>query len=77
VNRPKEGTVYYERVFADADVDPRQALVVDNSPLALGWRRVWTHARSWSDPATGKIGRQTCASEVWRSCPEPLTSSDS
>ena len=28
---------YYERIFADAGVPPARALVVDDSPAALGW----------------------------------------
>ena len=32
-----KGPLYYERIFADADIDPRNALVVDDSPKAIGW----------------------------------------
>lgn len=35
----KAGPLYYERVFADAGVDPTSALVVDDSPQALAWAR--------------------------------------
>lgn len=33
----KDGPEYYERVFADAGVAPADALVVDDSPLAIAW----------------------------------------
>lgn len=35
----KSGPAYYERIFADCGVDPASALVVDDSPQALGWAR--------------------------------------
>lgn len=41
----KVGPAYYERIFADAEVDPASALVVDDSPQALGW--------------AGQVGAQT------------------
>jgi FMN phosphatase YigB (HAD superfamily) len=37
VNRLKEGTEYYARIFADAGVAPDEALVVDDNPLVLRW----------------------------------------
>ena len=37
VGVPKEGVPYYERAFADAGVDPRDAVVVDDFPGALRW----------------------------------------
>jgi HAD superfamily hydrolase (TIGR01509 family) len=37
INTPKEGPRYYERVFADAGIDPRDAIVVDDFPGALRW----------------------------------------
>jgi HAD superfamily hydrolase (TIGR01509 family) len=33
----KEGPEYYARLFADADVAPADALVVDDSPRAVAW----------------------------------------
>ena len=47
ISTAKEGIPYYERVFADAAVDPADALVVDDAPIALSWaaaagaRTVW------------------------------------
>jgi HAD superfamily hydrolase (TIGR01509 family) len=35
----KAGPAYYERVFADAGVDPQAAVVVDDSLQALAWAR--------------------------------------
>lgn len=35
----KIGPAYYERLFADAGVDPASALVVDDTPQALAWAR--------------------------------------
>lgn len=35
----KTGPAYYERIFADAGVDPEHALVVDDSGHAVGWAR--------------------------------------
>lgn len=35
----KAGPDYYERIFADAGIDPASALVVDDSPQALAWAR--------------------------------------
>jgi phosphoglycolate phosphatase-like HAD superfamily hydrolase len=37
VDAAKASRLYYERVFADAGVAPGDALVVDDSELALGW----------------------------------------
>jgi len=37
VGMPKRDAAYYRAIFADAGVDPATALVVDDSPLALGW----------------------------------------
>jgi len=37
INTPKEGALYYERIFADAGVAPVDALVVDDSPHAASW----------------------------------------
>jgi HAD superfamily hydrolase (TIGR01509 family) len=37
VNTPKEGPRYYERIFADAGVDPADAVVIDDFPGALAW----------------------------------------
>ena len=39
VNDFKAGTSFYERIFADAAVEPRNALVVDDSPRCVGWAR--------------------------------------
>lgn len=33
----KQGPEFYARVFADANVAPQHALVVDDSPAAIGW----------------------------------------
>ena len=33
----KEGPEYYERMFADLGIAPADALVVDDSPRAIGW----------------------------------------
>ena len=33
----KEGPEYYERIFADVEVTPANALVVDDNPLAINW----------------------------------------
>ena len=35
----KAGPAFYERIFADAGVDPASALVVDDLPHALAWAR--------------------------------------
>jgi HAD superfamily hydrolase (TIGR01509 family) len=37
VHKQKVGPQYYSRIFADADVEPSAALVVDDSPEALRW----------------------------------------
>ena len=37
VGTPKNRTLYYERIFADAGVDPATVVVVDDSPPAIGW----------------------------------------
>lgn len=37
VNTFKVGPAYYARLFADAGVDPAQALVLDDSPQAVAW----------------------------------------
>ncbi|HLJ55507.1 MAG TPA: HAD family hydrolase [Chthonomonadaceae bacterium] len=37
VDCAKEGREYYDRIFAAADVAPREAVVVDDYPPALGW----------------------------------------
>jgi HAD superfamily hydrolase (TIGR01509 family) len=37
INTFKEGPQYYERLFADAGVQPEKALVVDDSTDALDW----------------------------------------
>ena len=39
VNTAKVGPTYYERIFEDAGVQPGEAVVVDDSPLVLGWAR--------------------------------------
>lgn len=39
INTQKNGPAYYERVFADAGVDPARALVVDDTPKAIRWAR--------------------------------------
>jgi HAD superfamily hydrolase (TIGR01509 family) len=39
VNTPKASPEYYRRIIADAGVEPRQSIVVDDSPRALGWAR--------------------------------------
>ncbi len=33
----KEGPLYYERIFADLNLTPQQAVVIDNDPNALTW----------------------------------------
>ncbi len=35
INTPKEGPLFYARMFADAGVDPRSAVVVDDSEYAV------------------------------------------
>ena len=35
----KQGPAFHERLLADAGVDPRDALIVDDSPLVMGWVR--------------------------------------
>lgn len=35
----KTGPAYYERIFADAGIDPARALVIDDSEQAVGWAR--------------------------------------
>jgi HAD superfamily hydrolase (TIGR01509 family) len=35
----KAGPAYYERIFADAGVDPARVLVIDDGPRALAWAR--------------------------------------
>jgi HAD superfamily hydrolase (TIGR01509 family) len=35
----KNGPTYYERIFADAGVEPGRALIVDDSPAAIAWAR--------------------------------------
>ncbi len=37
INTFKAGPDYYKRLFADAGVEPAQALVIDDSPQAAGW----------------------------------------
>jgi FMN phosphatase YigB (HAD superfamily) len=37
VNCPKASPEYYRRIFADADVDPAEALVLDDKRLCLSW----------------------------------------
>ena len=37
INTLKAGPEFYERMFADAGVDPSGALVVDDNPGAIGW----------------------------------------
>lgn len=37
IDTVKNGPEYYERVFADAGVPAEDAMVVDDSPAALGW----------------------------------------
>lgn len=39
LNTLKVGPAYYERLFADANLAPADALVVDDSPRALAWAR--------------------------------------
>lgn len=33
----KSGPAFYERIFADCGVEPDRALVIDDSPAAIGW----------------------------------------
>jgi HAD superfamily hydrolase (TIGR01509 family) len=40
VNQAKEGVEYYRRVFTHAGIDPKRALVVDDSPSAVAWARI-------------------------------------
>ena len=37
VDMPKMGVAYYERIFADAEVESNTALVVDDSVRSLAW----------------------------------------
>ena len=37
VETPKEGPLFSRRLFDDADVAPGNALIVDDSPAAVGW----------------------------------------
>lgn len=37
VDRFKSGPQFYAAILADSRVDPREAVVVDDSPVALGW----------------------------------------
>ena len=60
----KQGPAFHERLLADAGVDPRDALVVDDSPLVMGWVRdigatgVLVHPALPTDtPAAHVIGR--------------------
>jgi HAD superfamily hydrolase (TIGR01509 family) len=39
INTHKHGPMYYERIFADAAVDPAQTLVVDDNANAILWAR--------------------------------------
>ena len=39
VDVPKMGIAYYERIFADAGVEPTAALVIDDSPKSVAWAR--------------------------------------
>ena len=39
VDMPKMGVAYYERIFADAGVEPNRALVVDDSVRSVAWAR--------------------------------------
>ncbi len=39
INTHKNGPVYYERIFADAGVDPAEALVVDDNLNPILWAR--------------------------------------
>jgi phosphoglycolate phosphatase-like HAD superfamily hydrolase len=47
VNTPKEGPRYYTRIFADAGVDPCDAIVVDDFPDALAWARAAGARTAW------------------------------
>jgi HAD superfamily hydrolase (TIGR01509 family) len=37
INTFKEGPAYYARIFADAGIAPAEALVVDDTPIAVEW----------------------------------------
>ena len=39
VNTAKEAASYYQRIFEDAEVQPNEALVVDDSFLVLQWAK--------------------------------------
>jgi FMN phosphatase YigB (HAD superfamily) len=39
IDMHKHGPVYYERIFANAGVDPAQALVVDDNANTILWAR--------------------------------------
>lgn len=39
INTHKHGPAYYERIFADAGVDPARALIVDDNPGPIVWAR--------------------------------------
>jgi HAD superfamily hydrolase (TIGR01509 family) len=47
INTPKEGPRYYERIFADAGIDPGDAIVVDDYPGALAWARSAGARTAW------------------------------
>ena len=39
LNTLKESPAYYERLFADSDISPADALIVDDNPRVLAWAR--------------------------------------
>lgn len=59
INTPKEGALYYRRIFADAGVAPGDALVIDDSPMALRWAAE-AGART---VRVGPTGVEGCASD--------------
>ncbi|HEY7348278.1 MAG TPA: HAD family hydrolase [Ktedonobacterales bacterium] len=57
INTFKNGPDYYERLFADAGVDPGETLVLDDSPQAAAWaRRAGAHAILVGQASAGQDG---------------------
>lgn len=68
INTFKNSPLYYERLFADLGIAPADALVVDDSPLAVAWavkagaRAVLS--RNWPLPVPGTSLRISCLGEL-------------
>jgi HAD superfamily hydrolase (TIGR01509 family) len=59
----KAGPAYYERIFADAGIDPARAVVVDDSAQALEWaRQAGAQAIHVAGVPTAQTGAATIAS---------------